>query len=218
MTSGTLSDLWDFYGDAFRLHAHQLLVWAYTDLRPRLGPDMDEPDITGLLADGIKFRLNHHPDTPEEYLHYWPGDQDPISPAAQLGNDRLRLDITIIRCGIRPRLSFIFEAKRLRTGGFPIGKYIGDGGMGDFTECRYGAEHPEAAMIGLFQNKDVSYWRGELIRVFNEDLAAQTPRLRIREPLSEVNVLASLSDELQSKHERANGTPLRLYHIFLNCC
>ncbi len=98
-------------------------------------------DVRFLLNDG-----KYHPDTPEEYNHYCCGDQEPISPGGQLGNDRLRLDITIIRCGIRPRLSFILEAKRLRTGGFPIGKYVGDGGMGDFIECRYGAEHPEAAM------------------------------------------------------------------------
>lgn len=217
MTCGTLSALWDFYGEMFRLHAHQLLAWAYEDVRPRLRPDMEEPDITGLLAEGIKFRLNCHPDTPEEYLLYWPGDQEPLSPAGQLGNDRLRLDITIIRTGVRPRLSFIFEAKRLRTGGFSIGKYTGDGGMGDFIACRYGVDHPEAAMVALFQNKDIAHWHGELSRVFNEDQAARIPCLGILEGLSAVNILSSLPHELLSVHRRTNGVDIRIYHIFLDC-
>ena len=216
MSSGTLNELWGIYGEVFCLHSHQLLSWAYADVRPRLNPDMNEPAITGLLAEAMKSRLNH-PDTPDAYDRYWPGDQEPHSPNGELGNDRLRFDITIIRNGIKPRISFIFEAKRLRTGGFPIGEYVGDGGMGDFIECRYGADHPEAAMVGLFQNKDAAYWHGELRRVFNEDQGVKIPCLGIRKGLSAVSILASLPEELQSVHRRSNGADIRIYHIFLNC-
>jgi hypothetical protein len=216
MSNGTLNEHREIYGEAFCLHSHQLLAWAYADVRPRLNPDMEEPDITGLLAEAMKLRLNH-PDTPDAYDHYWPGDQEPHSPNGELGNARLRFDITIIRNGVKPRISFIFEAKRLRTGGFPIGKYIGDGGMDDFIECRYGADHPEAAMVALFQNKDVAYWHGELKRVFNEDQMAKTPRLEIHETLSGVVILDDLPDELQSIHRRSNRANIHIYHIFLNC-
>ena len=216
MSNGALNELWEIYGEAFCLHCHQLLAWAYADVRGQLNAEMDEPSITGLLAGAMKTRLNH-PDTPNEYDHYWPGDQEPHSPNGELGNDRLRFDITIIRNGIKPRISFIFEAKRLRTGGFPIGKYIGDGGMGDFIECRYGADHPEAAMVALFQNKDVAYWHGELKRVFDEDHTSETPRLGICKMLSDVSILTDFPDELQSIHRRGNGANIRLYHLFLNC-
>jgi hypothetical protein len=54
MTNGSLSALWDFYGEAFRLHSHQLLAWAHSDVRSRLHPDLDEPSITGLLAEAMK--------------------------------------------------------------------------------------------------------------------------------------------------------------------
>src|SRR5882724_243701 len=155
-----LSEHWGLYLEAVRLHAHQLLAWAHTDVRHRLNHDLDEPSLTGLLGDAMKARLNC-PETPTEYDHYTIADQDPISPFGQLGNDRLRLDLCVIRSGIRPRLAYIFEAKRLRTSGFPIGKYVGKGGLGDFIECRYGVGSPEAAMIGLFQNKDAAYWQGE---------------------------------------------------------
>jgi hypothetical protein len=217
MISGRLSELWEYYGEVFRLHSHQLLAWAYADVRHRFTPDMEEPEITGLLADGIKSRLNYHPETPDAYLHYWPGDQEPLSPSGELGNDRLRLDITVIRTGIRPRLSYIFEAKRLKTGGFPIGKYTGDGGMGDFIACRYGIDNPEAAMIGLFQNKDITYWQSELNRVFAEDSVASSPCLGIRKNLSEVEILPALPGELHSVHRRTNGVDIGFYHIFLNC-
>jgi len=216
MNSETLNEFWGIYGEVFRLHSHQLLAWAHADVRAQVNAEMEEPSITGLLAKAMKSRLNH-PDTPDEYVHYWPGDQEPHSPDGELGNERLRFDITIIRNGIKPRISFIFEAKRLRTGGFPIGKYIGEGGMGDFIECRYGAENPEAAMVGLFQNKDTAYWHGELKRVFDEDQASSKPRLEILGSISEVAILPDLPDELQSIHMRKNKAKICIYHIFLNC-
>jgi hypothetical protein len=217
MTNGSLSNLWDFYGEAFRLHTHQLLAWAHADIRSRLNPDLDEPAITGLLAEAMKFRLNYHPDTPDAYLHYCIGDQEPHSPGGELGNARLRFDITVIRSGIRPRLSFALEAKRLRTGGFPISKYVGDGGMDDFISCRYAADCPDVAMIALYQNKDVSYWHSELHRAFAEDEKATPPLLATTSKLKPVKILSDLPDELQSAHMRKNGSPLTSCHIFLDC-
>ncbi|RYD85259.1 MAG: hypothetical protein EOP84_03085 [Verrucomicrobiaceae bacterium] len=217
MTSGSLSALWDCYGDAFRLHSHQLLAWAHADIRARLHPNLDEPAITGLLAEAMKARLNDHPDTPDAYLHYCIGDQEPISPNGELGNDRLRLDISIIRSGIRPRLSFVFEAKRLKTGGYPIGKYVGEGGIGDFISCRYASDCPEAAMIGLFQNRDITYWHAEFHRAFEIDKSASPSLLRASGKPTTVTVLAYLDAELESFHAKISGAPFRLFHVFLDC-
>ncbi len=216
MTSGSLSALWDCYGEAFRLHSHQLLAWAHADIRSRLHPDLDEPSITGLLAEAMKHRLDH-PETPDAYLHYCIGDQEPLSPGGELGNDRLRLDISVIRSGIKPRLSFVFEAKRLRTGGFPIGKYVGSGGMDDFISGRYAANCPEAAMIGLYQNKDAGHWHAELHRAFASDKALSHPVLQTSAELKTVVVLDALGDELESTHIRLTGSPMRLFHVFLDC-
>lgn len=216
MTSGCLSDLWDFYGEAFRLHSHQLLAWAHADIRSRLHPELDEPSITGLLAEAMKLRLDH-PDTSDAYLHYCIGDQEPLSPGGELGNERLRLDISVIRSGIKPRLSFVFEAKRLRTGGFPIGKYTGAGGMDDFISGRYAATCPEAAMVGLYQNKDAGYWHAELHRAFAADKVASPPSLRSSAELNAIAILDSLNDEHHSTHVRLNGSQIRLFHLFLDC-
>ena len=216
MMRDQLSNNWNVYGETFRLHSHQLLAWAYQDVRHRFVPGLEEPDMTGLLAEAMENRLNDAA-TPDAYLHYTIGDQVPQSPAGQLGNKRLRLDITVIRSGIRPRLSFIFEAKRLRTNSLPIGKYVGEGGMGDFISGRYAGESPEAAMIGLFENQTIKYWQSELRRAFSEDSKSATPQFAVISALTEVSIFAGLTGEMESTHSRKTGFPLRLFHIFLEC-
>ena len=204
-----LNKIWGIYLETFRLHSHQLLAWAYADSCSSLHCERDEPAVTGLLCDAMKARLNR-PDTPEEYDRYAIGDQEPVSPFGQLGVDRLKLDICITRSGSRPRLAYIFEAKRLRTNGFSIGKYVGDSGVGDFIECRYGAGCPEAAMVGLIQNRDVAYWHRELNRAFTEARTTPGPQLEVVENLSPANVLDSLPNELQSSHRRRDSSQIKV--------
>jgi hypothetical protein len=217
MTAASLSGHWNIYLESIREHGHQLLAWSYADIRSRINCDTQEPVITGLLCEAMKARINSH-STPEVYAHYAVGDQDPISPAGELGNDRLRLDVHILGTGIRPQLGYVFEAKRLRTGGFPIGKYAGDEGMGDFIAGRYARGCPEGAMIGFWQDKDAAYWIAELHRVFAEDVSAVAPRLAIRSTPRAVRVHASLLDEFRGEHGRSDGTELVLFHVFLDAC
>jgi len=207
---------WDVYLDSIREHSHQLLAWAHSDARSELNANVDEPTLTGLLCDAMKRRINS-PESPEVFMHYAIGDQDPVSPAGERGNDRLRLDVNILRTGIRPQLAYVFEAKRLRTGGFPIGKYSGDGGMGDFLACRYAKGCPEGAMVALWQDKDIDYWTGELKRVFGTDLTSKQPALGIIENLAETVVLDTLPNSFRSLHRRTDSTTITLLHVFLDC-
>jgi hypothetical protein len=216
MTGAALSERWNVYLESLRQHAHQLLVWAYQDVRARIHVDLDEPAITGLLCEAMKERLDR-PDTPDAYDHYCVGDQTPVSVDGRLGNDRLRLDMSVILANGRPRLEYVFEAKRLRTSGFPISLYTGAGGMGDFIECRYAQNCPEAAMIGLFQNRDLKYWHSELSRVFKADAESTSPRLGVRAHPAPVEVLPELLGVLESNHMRTNQAPIRLLHVFLDC-
>jgi len=215
MASG-LSDAWSVYLEAMRVHAHQLLAWAHADARSLLHDALDEPSITGLLGNAMKARLDA-PETPQAYDLYTIGDQEPISPSGQMGNDRLRLDLCVTRSGTKPRLRYIYEAKRLRTGGFPIGQYVGPSGIGDFLEGRYGKESPEAVMIGLFQNKDARYWQKELHRSFDEDNVSARGLFAVLEGLAPVRILENFPNELQSVHRRRETNPIRLFHIFLDC-
>ncbi|MCB1066531.1 MAG: hypothetical protein KDN20_26890 [Verrucomicrobiae bacterium] len=128
------------------------------------------------------------------------------------------LDITVIRSGSRPRISYLFEAKQLRTSGFPIGKHTGAGGMGDFIECRYGQECPEAAMVALYHDRDIPYWHSELARVLEDDKNSQKQKLRTTTALSEISILPELVGELEIRHGRTDSTgEICLLHIFLDC-
>lgn len=214
MTEVALSKHWNVYLDSIREHAHQLLAWSYADALPKIDADTDEPSITGFLCEAMKRRIND-PDTPEVYAHYAVGDQEPVSPSGESGNHRLRLDINILRTGIRPQLGYVLEAKRLKTGGFSIGKYVGDGGMGDFLSCRYGKGAPEGAMVGLWQDKDPAYWLKELQRIYTEDEGAKAPKLSLRSRLTRFIVNATMPSCYRSEHRRADETNMVLLHVFL---
>jgi hypothetical protein len=212
----SLSPHWILYSETFCQRAHQLLAWAYADVRSRLNVEMIEPSITGLLADAIDARLQD-PKTPKSYQHYYVGDQPPVSPNGEFGNDRLRLDVRIGTTKFRPNPRFIFEAKCLKTRTSTIGKYVGEDGMGAFLSGEYGKGHPNAAMLGLIQNRDVKYWHGELYRSFHEDKTASSPKLRICKYLSAITVISDINDELESSHSRNDDTIIRIFHVFLNC-
>ena len=216
MSSGGNGHGWEVYLDSIREHSHQLLAWGYADVRAHLHSDLAEPAITGLVCQAMQQRI-YHPNTPDRYLHYAIGDQAPISPGGELGIDRLRLDISVRRTGIRREIVYAFEAKRLRTGSFTIGKYVGDGGMGDFIECRYAVGCPEGAMIGLWQDKDAAYWRQQLENTFDTDRRAATPKLGFATHLAAAAVIASIPDEWRTTHRRTDGTSIDLNHIFLDC-
>jgi hypothetical protein len=216
MNTEAISGAWALYGEAFRIHAHRLLAWAHSDVCDRLHSDLDEPSITGLLAEAMMARLDH-PATPDAYLHYTVGDQSPVSPAGQLGNKRLRLDLSLVRAGIKPRIAFVFEAKRLRSNGFPISKYVGAGGLGDFVEGRYARDCPEAAMIGLIQDHTQPHWHRELRKSFENDRSSATPSLRVLDDLVQYVIIKEISGELCSRHNRHHGPPITVFHIFLDC-
>jgi hypothetical protein len=207
---------WDVYREAIREHSYQLLAWGYADVRGQIHSESEEPDITGLLCQAMQQRI-YRPDTPERFLNYAIGDQAPISPNAELGNDRLRLDVSVRRTGIRIEIVYVFEAKRLRTGSFPIGKYLGDGGMGDFIQCRYAVGCPEGTMIGLWQDKDQAYWQRQLQTAFDRDSKAPTPTLAVESCLVSAQVSTCIPDVWRSVHRRSDGSVIDLNHIFLDC-
>jgi hypothetical protein len=216
MISSYMADI-DKYQEIFRVRVHQLLAWAYTEIKDKQKlNEMDEPSITGLIAEAIDRKLQD-PNIPQGYQHYYVGDQTPVTPNGELGNKRLKLDIRIGSTDIRPNPRFVFEAKCLKTGTSTIGKYVGKEGMGAFLSGEYSQGNPEAAMLGLIQNKDVKYWHAELYRSFDEDKQFFNPKLKIKKCLSNSAVIIEIKDELESVHLRNDDTIIRIFHIFLIC-
>ena len=216
MSNGRSGDDWDIYQQAFREDAHQLLFWGYADSRNRIGPDDEEEAITAYIAEAIKLRINA-PLTPEKFCRYAIHNAHFVSPAGQTGKRQLKLDLMLEHTGIKPHRHFVFEAKRLKTGSHSIGKYTGDEGLGCFVGGLYAATDPEAAMVGYMQNRDAPYWFSELERVFSEDETNGRRDLRIAERLRKNVVVPDLPNEWASTHTRTNGSPMHVFHIFVEC-
>jgi len=214
MSSRARSAEWfEFYNGAFCNAVHQLLVWGYQDARPNIGPSHDEDDITGQIVECIKDRLDD-PDTPQEFtLFYAVNDQDPVRKSGKRGKTRPVLDIITV-CSMRlPRPEFMFEAKRLKVKGFPIGLYLGPQGIQCFIKGKYAAEYSAAGMIAYVQSHDSTRWISQLSR----SLAKKANTLRVTKNLIRIRIHPSLKDELVSGHRRWGNTEISIFHIFLDC-
>ena len=201
------------YDSFFRRDAHQLLAWGYEDARTNINPTLEETEITGFIAEKIDKRFDD-PDTPSRFDRYYLGEDKPITGEGRTGKSRRRLDLVIEWSGCKPRPKYVFEAKRLRKQGYPISKYTGEDGLQPFVAgTSYAAQYPEAAMIGYIQSDNYEYWIRELTRKFTES----NNGLSIIKELTQVEVIASLPNELVSQHDRSTGSPITVYHILLDC-
>lgn len=221
MTPTTLSSEWNDYVLELRQDAHQLLAWGYSDARVRLTTAKDEYEMTGLLAEAMEERIDS-PKTPERFMYYAVHNEAPTSPAGELGKKRPKLDIRIERCGVRPKAHFTFEAKRLRDdpkcgSSETMRKYLGTEGVLRFITGRYARESIEAAMLGCIQAHDANFWFEQLGSAFDSDTENGGPLYAVTEDLRRITVIPDLADESVSGHSRTRSTPIRIFHLFIDC-
>ena len=207
---------WSTYEQSFREDAHQLLAWGYQDARLLIAPDREETEITGFIAEAIQARLNS-PGIDERFDRYSLKDDNPVPGEGRTGKRRMRIDI-IIKSSSRPRQKsrpwYIFEAKRLCRPSHPLSKYVGKEGIIRFVQGRYASDCPEVAMLAYVQTDTIAYWVAELKARFGNDSAKQ---FSITRNLFQTTVHPDLPDEWSSSHTRTNGTPLTVFHLFLDC-
>lgn len=221
MSHGTLVGEWDDYLTVLREDAHLLLAWGHADARAKLATARDEYDITGFLAEAMDRRINN-PVTPERFSLYSIHNERPISPNAEAGKARPKLDIQIERCGVRPKRYYTFEAKRLRedakaSASDSVSHYLGDEGVGRFIAGRYEGEGVEAVLLGCMQAYNAEFWLELFTKAFGEDVSSGRNRLNIIEQFQRCQIIAELPDEASSVHRRDNGSTMRLLHILLGC-
>jgi hypothetical protein len=209
-----LDPAWSDYCATFRQDAHQLLAWGYEDARRQLTPDLEEDDITGLISEAVEERLDGI-DTPDYWNRYAIKEQARVRKTGAAGKRRKIMDI-VVQCsdGTKPRPEFVFEAKRLRKNGYPIGNYAGSEGLLRFVRCEYAAGWPEAALVGYMQSDGASYWSAELSRCFRSDAAGH---LACTVQPVKTHAISNLPDEWVSKHARVDRSTVTIYHIFLDC-
>lgn len=204
-----------FYG--LRRDAHQLLAWGHEQALPKIHCNLAEEEITGLIVEAMREKLKDST-IPERFFdRYSVGEEKPLAVEGRTGKHRRKLDIVVesnLPREVRPE--YIFEAKRLRKNGYPVGNYIGVDGLLCFVEGVYASQYPEAAMVGYIQNSVASYWISELKRRFDRDKDKKND-LRIVRFLKKAQVLSSMPNVWFSEHERKDGDSITIYHIFLNC-
>lgn len=221
MTNSSLAPEWDDYLVALREDAHQLLAWAYADVRRLLTTANDEYEMTGFLRDGMDARINS-PLTPDRFLMYAVHNEKPTSPAGELGKNRPKLDLQIERCGARPKRFFTFEAKRLRDDAASsvtdtMREYLGTRGIGRFVSRHYAPESLEAAMLGCVQAHNAEFWFDRVDVAFRADALKGGLLFAAMAPLKSANVIEDLPDERVSVHSRLDDVPIQIFHLFIDC-
>jgi len=206
------------YRDRFIRDAHQLLAWGYEGSRASIQgadneEDREEEAITGYIVQAIRDRLNDSA-TPERFNAYTPCETSPVNDGSRTGRRRRELDILVQCSSKRPRWGFVFEAKRLRARICPIGRYTGRDGLQCFVRGEYARDHTHAAMVGYVQSHTPERWIVHLQRSFRDREA----QLLTRRELSPIQIVPELPHEWLSEHGRPDGSPICIYHIFLDCC
>ena len=130
-----------------------------------------------------------------------------------MGKDRPMPDIVVE--SNTPRTihpEYVFEAKRLATSGYPIGKYLGKDGLQLFIDGIYACDCPEVGMIGYVQKGTFEHWEKELC----QKLSITTELLTKNKP-QKIIIIDDLEYEWVSEHDRKINKPVTVYHIFLDC-
>lgn len=203
------------YRESFREDAHQLLAWGYLDAKPDITAEQEETEITGLITEAIRSRLDYLEDKDlPRFGRYYIGEDVPFSNESRIGKKRMRLDIVIESSNGKPRPRYVFEAKRLRKSSHEIGKYLGDEGLIRFIRDIYAPECPEVAMVGYVQTDAISHWAEKISHKFKKDSSG---RFKVEAHLIKECIVSDLPDSWKSTHTRISGTDLTVFHLLLEC-
>lgn len=205
----------DEYWSAYRQHVHTLLVWGYTDSRPRVQAKHDEPAITGFIAEAIQNRLDAI-DSPSWCDQIGIKDDPPIPGGGRTGRKRWRPDLIFESVERRPRPKYHFEAKRLRNQQ-SINDYLGKDGLGCFLSGRYAHESDEAGMLGYIQCDNISTWVERLQLAIDQDFQDKNEFLLLS-PQRNIQVVNAFPKEWMSKHDRHTGRNIVIHHLLLDYC
>lgn len=202
----------EVYPRSFRIQVHQLIAWGFRDARHRIcSNDELETSISGFIAEAIEDRL--FTGYPTWCQHYFVKDDPPQRTPGRSGRSRLRSDITI-QANFSGRPEYVFEAKRLKRGGWGVNKYIGSEGIDRFLAGAYAARYGEAAMLGYIQSDYPGFWQIALKKAIDDDASL----LFLKCSQHDEKIIDDFPLEWVSEHDRpALGRSIDIYHILLDC-
>lgn len=192
-------------------HSVELLRIGYDDARPQITPTTPEEHVSELIVSAINRRCETG-SLPTHLQRYEASDDAKIAHPTRRGKRRKRIDIRLVRVGTG-RPTFEVEAKCLRTSSNPISAYSGKAGMMLFVNEEYALGKPIGCMLGYVQNRNATYWRGELQRT----LASNPTSFGFLEGLDDTPGLA-FSEAFSSRHQRVSGSEILIHHLLADCC
>ncbi len=180
------------YWEAFRNRVFELISRAHACMRCEVGDAMDEPEITGRVAQAVQAILMED----DTYRLISVHEDEPLNQSNRFGKQRLKPDLKFTLTVV-PRPQFIFEAKRLRMPDKPITIYLGQEGLGRFLDNRYPCPHDEGGMMGYVQTHSCTHWLDQI---------------HVQYPLQITDNCAWSTHERQGQ----SGDTLRIYHLLLD--
>jgi hypothetical protein len=207
-TSGNRS----LYVRAFLRDVHRLIARGYDETFPSQQQKTLEEDITKRIVQEIT-RLIEAKDAPRWMKRYVATDNLPLSLPKKPAKQRPRIDIEILCTRGSPRPRFHFEAKRLGEGN-PVGKYLGEEGLGCFLAGQYARDSDEAGMLGYVQNDTCASWATKIRQAIAR--ASAKHAVVAGTDWEEVKISPECQDSYRTQHNRWTlGKPVTVYHTLL---
>lgn len=200
------------FSNAFRIKAHTLIHWGYSGALTRIKHNShEEPTITGYIAEAINNRLRAF-DCPVWSEDFSVMENRPEQMEGYEGKGRSQPDL-VIEGKMPGRPEYIFEAKRLKKNGFPVGKYLDGDGLGCFLSGKYAARYNEAAMLGYIQSDSQADWQTDLQDKINREKIS----LNLISLAPHVEIIGDFPNEWMTVHRRdAVERSIVIYHILLD--
>jgi hypothetical protein len=212
--NSTPSSGWDAYEAAFRADVHQLLAWGYADARVHLSASSSEEEITGHIVSAMEARLDA-PDTAPRFDRYEICENNPLPGENRTGHRRRRADIRVRTNVRRPRPRYVFEAKRLRSPGFGMSKYVGRDGLKRFVSATsYSSYSDYMSMVGYVQSHTPGHWVQKLRDVLTSQGSAD---LRCKGELHRDPALSCVDHCYLTTHCVDDAFSFQITHVFLDC-
>jgi hypothetical protein len=175
--------------------------------------DVDEEDITGDLTDYTNKYINSL-SSPDWTKHYRVQEELRENAKGKKGKHRQRIDIVCILTGRKPHRLVKFEAKRLKRPGFPVGKYVGRTGLGEFISGDYAPQCNTAGMLGYIQSDDCDYWAKQIPDALNK----KKKEVHLtKDGQWQKACLENVNDCYKTRHNRPTvKRELLVYHLLLD--
>ena len=174
--------------------------------------DAAEEDITGELARYTDEYINS-PASEDWTKNYYVHDELHENTNNKKGKYRPRVDIVCILTGIKPQERMKFEAKRLKKPGFPVRKYVGKTGLGEFISGNYAPECDTAGMLGYVQSDDCDYWSEQISNALNKKREVRL----IKGDRWQKTDFENINDCYKTRHNRLRSKgELLVYHLLLD--